>query len=76
MARKVPAQPAAVVKAHADAVAETLKKMQDKHLQVLALELSLSASQVLREKYGFTPEQILEFQSAWLERAQANREIL
>jgi hypothetical protein len=47
---------------------------EDKRLAVLAQEMALSATQTLREEFGFTPEQLDAFLKKWMERANRNRQ--
>ncbi len=46
---------------------------EDRRLVVLAQEMALSASQTLKDDFGFTPEQIDLFIQKWMERAKRNR---
>ena len=47
---------------------------EDKRLAVLAQEMALSATQTLREEFGFTPEQLDNFLKKWMGRANRNRQ--
>ncbi len=40
----------------------------------VAMELGIAGAEVLREKFGFTPEQIAAWMAAMIERAKQNRE--
>lgn len=44
-----------------------------KRLENLAAELAIAAGQTLKDEFGFTTEQIMTFQDAWLARARKNR---
>ena len=47
---------------------------EDRRLAVLAQEMALSATQTLRDEFGFTPEQLDIFLKKWMERANRNRQ--
>jgi hypothetical protein len=46
---------------------------EDRRLAILAQEMALSATQTLREEFGFTPQLCNEFLQKWMERAKRNR---
>lgn len=47
--------------------------VMEKRLRNLALELTLAGGQVLKEHYGFTPEQVTEWIGLTTKQGQKNR---
>lgn len=50
------------------------KTREDQRLGVLAQEMALSATQTLKDEFGFTPEQLDAFLKKWMEQAAKNRQ--
>ena len=57
--------------ARAKALAETMAR---KLAGNVAVELTIAGAEILRERFGFTPEQSNEWMAATMERAKQNRE--
>jgi hypothetical protein len=74
MARKKTTAARADVARSATAVASVVELQIQRRIGVVAVELSLAANQVLRDEFGFTPDQLLHFQQLLTARARANRE--
>lgn len=57
-------------------LAEATQQVVDDRLAVLAQELAIAGSEVLRDHFGFTPEQVNDWLGKTLEQAKRNREMV